>query len=120
LYINSTRWEGVPFVIVAGKNLPERRSHVRVAFKRCVTACANEYCALPTLLFQLHGPESKFPFTQRSDGPPRFNLPSTFVAPEPEAETPGSGLSKRTERIMPSKRVCFVFFSRPATSHRRH
>lgn len=34
LYINNPRWEGVPFIMRAGKALNERKSEVRVQFKR--------------------------------------------------------------------------------------
>lgn len=34
LYINSPRWDGVPFILRAGKALNERKSEVRVQFKK--------------------------------------------------------------------------------------
>lgn len=34
LYINNPRWEGVPFIMRAGKALNERKTEVRVQFKR--------------------------------------------------------------------------------------
>ncbi|KAM9299135.1 GDH/6PGL endoplasmic bifunctional protein [Gastrophryne carolinensis] len=33
VYIDTTRWEGVPFLLVSGKDLDERTSYVRVVFK---------------------------------------------------------------------------------------
>lgn len=33
LYIDNARWEGVPFLLVSGKDLDERTSYVRVVFK---------------------------------------------------------------------------------------
>ncbi|KAG8569087.1 hypothetical protein GDO81_014257 [Engystomops pustulosus] len=33
IYIDNTRWEGVPFLLVSGKDLDERTSYARVVFK---------------------------------------------------------------------------------------
>ncbi|KAM3923214.1 GDH/6PGL endoplasmic bifunctional protein isoform 1-T3 [Leptodactylus fuscus] len=40
LYIDNARWEGVPFLLVSGKDLDERTSYVRVVFKD------NSFCVL--------------------------------------------------------------------------
>ncbi|XP_066462955.1 GDH/6PGL endoplasmic bifunctional protein [Eleutherodactylus coqui] len=40
IYIDNARWEGVPFLLVSGKDLDERTSYVRVVFKD------NTFCVL--------------------------------------------------------------------------
>ena len=34
LYVDTPRWQGVPFVLMSGKKLDEKASYVRVLFKR--------------------------------------------------------------------------------------
>jgi glucose-6-phosphate 1-dehydrogenase len=38
LYVNTPRWEGVPFILKAGKALDERKAEVRIQFKDAPTS----------------------------------------------------------------------------------
>ena len=43
LYIDSPRWDGVPFILVSGKHMDERSSYIRIIFRErdfCVAGCA--------------------------------------------------------------------------------
>lgn len=53
-YIKNPRWQGVPFKLVTGKNLDERRAEIRIEFKPGAGIPANE------LVYQIH-PEAGRP-----------------------------------------------------------
>ena len=64
LYINNPRWRRVPFILMSGKHMDERSSHVRILFREkefCVSGCADgnsSFTKYPRqLVFQIgHGP----------------------------------------------------------------
>lgn len=44
LQVNNPRWRNVPFILVSGKHMDERSSHVRILFREkdfCVSGCAD-------------------------------------------------------------------------------
>lgn len=64
LQVNTLRWRGVPFILMSGKHMDERSSHVRILFREkefCVSGCVDgnsTFTKYPRqLVFQLgHGP----------------------------------------------------------------
>ena len=63
LYIDSLRWNNVPFVIMSGKHLYQRSSYIRIIFKDnefCVSSCSNKngshFNGAKQIIFQIgHG-----------------------------------------------------------------
>jgi hexose-6-phosphate dehydrogenase len=64
LQINNPRWRRVPFILMSGKHMDERSSHIRILFREkefCVSGCADgnsSFTKYPRqLIFQIgHGP----------------------------------------------------------------
>ncbi|XP_077106176.1 GDH/6PGL endoplasmic bifunctional protein [Ranitomeya variabilis] len=83
IYIDNARWEGVPFLLVSGKDLDERTSYVRVVFKDnsfCVQKESTEEtvessCQPKQIIFHIGNGALNFPAVLVSRGLFKPNLP---------------------------------------------
>ncbi|XP_073513024.1 GDH/6PGL endoplasmic bifunctional protein [Phyllobates terribilis] len=83
IYIDNARWEGVPFLLVSGKDLDERTSYVRVVFKDnsfCVQKESTEEtvkssCQPKQIVFHIGNGALNFPAVLVSRGLFKPNLP---------------------------------------------
>ena len=60
MFINNARWDGVPFILVSGKQLDERTAYVRIVFKDNVHkvqsgASYDNNCDIRQLVFNIQG-----------------------------------------------------------------
>ena len=60
MFINNARWDGVPFILVSGKQLDERTAYVRVVFKDNIHkvqsgASYDNNCDIRQLVFNIQG-----------------------------------------------------------------
>lgn len=63
LFVNNPRWEGVPFILKAGKALNERKGEIRIQFKRAPAATrifAGQDCAFNELVLRLQPDEAVY------------------------------------------------------------
>ncbi|KAM4015552.1 GDH/6PGL endoplasmic bifunctional protein isoform 1-T2 [Anomaloglossus baeobatrachus] len=83
IYIDNARWEGVPFLLVSGKDLDERTSYVRVVFKDnsfCVQKESTEEtvkssCQPKQIIFHIGNGALNFPAVLVSRGLFKPSLP---------------------------------------------
>ena len=76
IFINNARWQGVPFVLVSGKQLDERTAYVRVVFKDNVHGVRfdsdkSDKCGIRQLVFNIQGERIKKPAILLSGHLPR-------------------------------------------------
>lgn len=60
VFVNNARWQGVPFVLVSGKQLDERTAYVRILFKNNVhkvhsNSVEDNKCSVRQILFNIQG-----------------------------------------------------------------
>lgn len=66
VFINNARWEGVPFILVSGKQLDERTAYVRIVFKQnvhrlCSKSVKSDHCGIRQIVFNIQGERLKKP-----------------------------------------------------------
>ena len=63
LYVDSWRWQGVPFLLRTGKRLPDRFTQIAVTFREpalCVLHGRRDDCAYPDVLLIILEPDEGF------------------------------------------------------------
>ena len=66
VFINNARWQGVPFILVSGKQLDERTAYVRIVFKENVhkvnsASVKSDTCSIRQIVFNIQGEKLKKP-----------------------------------------------------------
>lgn len=62
LFLKTSKWNGVPFVLLSGKQLKERTAYVRIIFKKKYTMkSSHDYCFLDQMIFHIQGGGLKKP-----------------------------------------------------------
>ncbi|XP_031565149.1 GDH/6PGL endoplasmic bifunctional protein-like [Actinia tenebrosa] len=62
LFLNNSKWNGVPFVLLSGKHLEERTAYVRIFFKKKYTMkSSHDHCFLDQLIFHIQGGDLEKP-----------------------------------------------------------
>ncbi|XP_067052822.1 GDH/6PGL endoplasmic bifunctional protein-like [Acropora muricata] len=66
IFIDKARWQGVPFILVSGKQLDERAAYVRIVFKDNIhrvhsTSFEMATCSIKQIIFNIQGERLKNP-----------------------------------------------------------